>query len=253
MGNNIYSPKIAHLRFYEELNDFLPQEKKKSVFPYYFINSPSIKDVIESCGVPHTQVDMILANSKSVDFNYKIHNKDIISIYPVFEIFDISSITKLKKKPLRTIRFILDVHLGKLTRYLRMLGFDTKYSNKYKIQEIITIAKNEERIIISRNRQLLKHKEITHGYCLVSSDPKTQLRKIIDYFNLYEQMEPFTRCMICNGILKSVKKKEIVDKLPKKVKEIQNCFKRCSNCSKIYWKGTHFKRMNKLIKSLGYN
>ncbi|KKK84713.1 hypothetical protein LCGC14_2780570, partial [marine sediment metagenome] len=117
----------ADFRFYEELNDFLPEGKRKTTFSLIFKGNPAVKDVIESIGVPHTEVDLILANSKSVDFFYQLKNGDIVSVYPVFESLDISSAAHLRAKPLRRTKYILDVHLGKLANYLRMLGFDTLY------------------------------------------------------------------------------------------------------------------------------
>ena len=121
----------ATFRFYEELNDFLPKEKRKKRFEHNFIDRASVKDVIESFGVPHTEVDLIIVNGESKNFSYIINDGDDISVYPVFESIDISNLQKLRPEPLREPKFILDVHLGTLARYLRMLGFDTNYRNDY--------------------------------------------------------------------------------------------------------------------------
>ncbi|MDH3268303.1 MAG: twitching motility protein PilT, partial [Ignavibacteria bacterium] len=77
-----------YLRFYEELNDFLPEERKKKRFVHNYIDRASVKDLIESIGVPHTEVDLILVNGKSVNFKYLIDDRDEVSVYPVFESFD---------------------------------------------------------------------------------------------------------------------------------------------------------------------
>src|SRR5262249_47787352 len=151
-------------RFYEELNDFLPLEKKKNSFLYSFSETASIKDIIESLGVPHTEVDLIVVNGESVDFSRQLTQGDHVSIYPVFEAFDISPIIKLRPAPLRNTRFILDVHLGKLARYLRLLGFDTFYETHCDDAQIISIAKNEHRIILTRDVGILKNKQVTHGH-----------------------------------------------------------------------------------------
>jgi len=242
--------KTVHLRFYEELNDFLPLDKRKIRFSHSFKNHPSIKDMIESLGIPHTQVDFILSNNNSVDFNYIVQNGDDISVYPIFESLNIQNISKLRPTPLRQIKFIADVHLGKLARYLRMLGFDTIYKNDFLKREIIKIAKSEKRIILSRSRELLKIKDITHGYCIASTDTEKQLKLILNRFDLTKNIKPFSRCMICNSKLKSVPKEKIIDKVPPKVKELQNDFAQCPNCKKIYWKGTHYIRMKKFIDNL---
>ena len=245
--------KTVHLRFYEELNDFLPLDKRKTRFSHSFKNNPSIKDMIESLGIPHTQVDFILSNNRAVDFNYIVQNGDDISVYPVFESLNIQNISKLRPTPLRQIKFIADVHLGKLARYLRMLGFDTFYQNNYTPNQIIKISKSDKRIILSKSRELLKRKEVTHGYCLTSSDIRKQLKSVLNRFNLYDNIIPFFRCMICNTNLKSVSKEKIIDRIPKKVKEWQKEFKICPKCERIYWKGTHYESMMEFIEKITKN
>ncbi|MBN1293701.1 MAG: twitching motility protein PilT, partial [Candidatus Latescibacteria bacterium] len=143
--------KHAQFRFYEELNDFLPTEKRKIDFTYEFDGTPSIKDVVEALGVPHTEIDLILVNGASVDFSYHMCDVDIISVYPVFESLDISPVTHLREKPLREPKFILDVHLGKLAKYMRLLGFDTVYDNLYDDHEIVALAVAQKRTILTRD------------------------------------------------------------------------------------------------------
>ncbi len=242
--------KTAYLRFYEELNNFLPKEKKKIRFTHQFNNNPTVKDMIESFDIPHTQVDLILVNDKSVDFSYIVQDGDNISVYPVFESLNIKNISKVREEPLREIKFLVDFHLGKLARYLRMLGFDTLYQNKYNPSKIIKISKSEKRIIISKSRQLLKIKDITHGYCLTESNPEKQLKKVLYRFDLYANINPFSRCIICNTKLKPVNKETVIDKIPEKVKELHQEFATCQNCKKIYWKGTHYENMIKFIDRL---
>ena len=123
--------KIARFRFYEELNDFLPREKRKVSFDYHFEGNPGIKDVIEALGVPHAEVDMLLVNGQSVDFEYQLQDGDRVAVYPVFESMDISAVSKVRQVPLREPKFVLDVHLGKLAKRLRLLGFDTLYRNDF--------------------------------------------------------------------------------------------------------------------------
>jgi len=242
--------KEIFLRFYEELNNFLPSEKRKTQFKYISKSKQSIKDIIESCGVPHTQVDLILVNGKSVDFSYIAKDGDRISVYPVFESVDIKDITNLRPEPLREIKFILDRHLGKLARLLRMLGFDTKYDPSIDREQLIKKSKNEGRIIISRSRELMKNNEVTHGYCLTETAPGEQLKKILSRFDLTDEIIPFSRCFICNSTLESIEKSEIVDRLPPKVRKSQQDFTICPNCNKLYWKGSHYKMMKNFIENL---
>lgn len=238
------------LRFYEELNDFLPLSKRRKQFEYISQTRQSIKDIIESCGVPHTQVDLILVNSRSVDFSYIIESNDKVSVYPVFESLDIEDVTRLRPKALRQTKFILDVHLGKLVRLLRMLGFDTAYNPKNNQKELIRKSKQEKRILISCSRELMKHKEITHGYCLRDTEPKKQLKDILIRFNLLRKITPFSRCFICNAKLQGVKKSKVKERIPPKVRKKQDEFTICPDCDKLYWKGTHFKKMKVYIRNL---
>ena len=151
------------IRFYEELNFFLHQEKRKKLIEEYCREGTTVKALIEICGVPHTEVDLVLINGESESFSYQLKENDRISVYPVFETFDISGISKVRPAPLRVIKFILDVHLGKLAKRLRLLGFDTLYSNAYQDEEISEISKDEKRIILTRDRGCLNEKSLPMG------------------------------------------------------------------------------------------
>ena len=235
-------------RFYEELNDFLPAARRKIQFSYSFRGNPSVKDAIEAIGVPHVEVDMILANGESTDFSYKIKDGDTFSVYPVFESLNIVPVTHLKGRPLRITRFICDVHLGKLARYLRLFGFDTYFRGDLDDNEIIDISILEKRIILTRDTGLLKNKKVTHGYRIRSVDAPDQLKEICIRLDLKRSINPFTLCMECNGKLEDVSKSEIRDRLLPLTKRYYRKFKRCSNCDRVYWNGSHYKRMNNLIK-----
>jgi uncharacterized protein with PIN domain len=240
----------AHFRFYAELNDFISNPVKGTNVAYSFQGSPSVKDAIEAQGIPHTEVDLILANGISVDFHYHLQPGDRISVYPIFESMDISPVIRLRQKPLRETRFILDVHLGKLARLLRMLGFDSLYRNDYADPELVAIALNEKRVILTKDRGILKIKSVTHGYCVRSSTPNQQIFEILNRFDLYSQIHPFFRCMDCNGVISPVNKKDIQERLEKKTRQYYNEFSICSKCEKLFWKGTHYNKMKHYIDQL---
>ena len=240
----------VYLRFYEELNDFLHKEKRKKRFAHKYIDRTSIKDLIESLGVPHTEVDLILVNNKSVNFKYLINDGDDISVYPVFESFDISDVQHLRPKPLRKPKFIADVHLGRLTRYLRMLGIDVLYKNNFNDDEIVQLSSNERRAILTKDRGILKRNEVTHGYFVRSTKVEEQVKEILSRFNLQKEIKEFYRCIECNSLLKPIKKEKIIDQLPPKVARLQNEFFECRLCNKIYWKGSHYHKMLSLIKQI---
>jgi hypothetical protein len=241
---------VAYFRFYEELNDFLPPGKKKKLFPYEFSGTPSVKDAVEAIGVPHVEVDLILVNSLSVEFSYKLKDQDILSVYPVFESFDISSVTHLREKPLRDLKFISDVHLGKLTRYLRLCGIDTYCQTDLNDAEIIDLAISDQRVILTRDKGLLKNKKVTHGYWIRSQYPRKQLKEIFLRFDIGNRIALFTRCMECNGRLRDVSKKEILDRLLPGTRQYYRKFKMCDDCNRIYWNGSHYQNMKKELKTL---
>ena len=241
---------IAQFRFYEELNDFLPPAKRKKEFSYHFDGNPSIKDAIEAIGVPHTEVDLILVGGRSVGFNYHLQDNDRVSVYPVFESLDISPIIRLRDAPLRRTAFILDIQLGKLTRHLRMLGFDALYRNDYEDAEIIRIALEERRIILTRDIGILKNKTVTHGYWVRSKRSEEQLKEVVRRFDLRDQIKPFSRCLICNCKVAMIDKRDIIDRLPPKTRANFDEFYHCSICDKVYWKGSHYQKMEKKIQTI---
>lgn len=239
--------KTVHLRFYAELNNFLPQRERQKSIEYSFPGPITVREVIESMKVPPAEVDLILVNGKPVDYEYHVNDLDYISIYPVFEHFDISTVSQLRKVPLRISKFILDAHLGKLAKYLRIFGFNTLYKNDFSDNAIREIANRESRIILTRDRDLLNSKNVTHGYYVRAIHPKEQLAEIIDKFDLYSQFNPFSRCINCNHELQEVHKMEIRDEIDSDTWKIFDDFYKCPDCNKIYWKGSHYERMNEFI------
>jgi uncharacterized protein len=242
--------RVAEFRFYEELNDFLPLERQKRAFPHEFAGTPSVKDTIDALWVPHTEVDLILLEGESVGFDALLFGGERVAVYPVFEALDISPLIHLRPHPLRSTRFILDVHLGKLARYLRLLGFDSLYRNDFDDAEIIAISLSQRRIILTRDKGILKTGAVTHGYWLREIRPKAQLREVVRALNLERSIKPFSRCMVCNFELCRVEKEEIVDLLPERVREKQDKFVRCSGCHRIFWAGSHYVRLRELVKEL---
>ena len=241
---------IAIFRFYAELNDLLPADKRFQGIRQEFKGRQTVKHLIESQGIPHTEVDLILVDGRSVDFSYIPQEGDFISVYPVFETFDISSLIRLRPKPLREPRFVLDGHLGRLVTYLRMLGFDTLYQNDYSDEELASISVNETRILLTRDRGLLKRDQVTHGYLITTRDPRQQLLAVVRRFDLISSFKPFSRCIACNGVLVTVSKVDVIDQLEPNTKRFYEHFKRCENCGKVYWKGSHHERMLSLIEGV---
>ena len=238
----------AYFRFYEELNDFLPPSRRKKRFFCEFLGTPSVKHIIEALGVPHPEVDLVVVNGLSVDFRYRLSHGDQVSVYPVFESLDISPIVRLRPEPLRKIKFILDVHLGKLVRMLRLLGFDCLYRNDYDDPEIVRISVEENRTILTRDRHLLQAGAVIRGYWVRSGDADVQLEEVLRRFDLYSRIRSFRRCLRCNGEIKKVRKEDVLEKLEPKTILYYNAFYQCGLCGQVYWKGTHFDRLTEKIE-----
>ncbi|MGC9352366.1 MAG: Mut7-C RNAse domain-containing protein [Mariniphaga sp.] len=247
-----HSPVIRKVkfRFYEELNDHLPKHWKKKAFDYEFKGNPAIKNSIQAIGVPHGEVDLILVNGKSVDFNYQMQGGEEISVFPKFESLDISPLIKLRPSPLRETRFVVDVNLGKLAQKLRLLGFDTLFRNDFEDDEIIEISLKEKRIILTRDKGILKQNAVTHGYFIRNDEPKKQLTEVIERFQLQNAFRPFSRCSNCNGELEKVSKTNLTAILPDDTLNYYHEFWKCTGCGKIYWEGSHFGKILNWIDRL---
>jgi uncharacterized protein len=238
----------VQLRFYEELNDFLPPQRRKVTFTHELTRRTSVKDLIESFGVPHTEVEVILVNGESVDFSYIVQAGDRISVYPMFESLDVTPLIRLREKPLRNPRFVVDANLGQLARYLRLVGFDAIYQNNFTDTEVAQLSSQERRIVLTRDRALLRHKIITHGYFVRAVKPREQVREVLARLDLYRAVRPFTRCLRCNGELEAVDKETVLEQLEPKTKQYYHHFRRCKSCGQAYWRGSHFDRMEQLCE-----
>ena len=237
-------------RFYAELNDLLAPDRRAIAFEHPCDGQSTVKDSIESLGVPHTEVDLILVNGASVDFDYRLRPGDCVSVYPVFESIDIAPVARVRPEPLRETRFILDMHLGRLAAYLRMLGFDTLYRNDYRDQELARISRDDRRILLTRDRGLLKRSAVTHGHLMRETIPRRQLAEVVERFDLVRSMAQVERCLRCNTILHAVEKEAVAGRLPPRVRQFYNEFLTCATCLRVYWKGSHYQRMQKLVQEI---
>lgn len=240
----------AGFRFYAELNDHLPPAQQFQTLEKTFFVSPSVKDAIESFGVPHAEVELILANGKTVDFSHPLHDGDRIAVFPVFEALDVAPELRIRREPLREPKFVLDAHLGKLAAYLRMLGFDTAYQICASDPDLAQISKDEKRILLTRDRGLLKRAAVTHGYWIREIDSRRQAAETITRFDLRRLVRPFTRCMACNGSISVVAKEAIRERVPEQVWERHERFRTCLQCRRVYWEGTHYAWMVDKIAQL---
>ncbi|MEW6710526.1 MAG: Mut7-C RNAse domain-containing protein [Candidatus Riflebacteria bacterium] len=235
------------IRFYEELNDFIRADYRKIQVEKVLKHCTTVKDLIESFGVPHTEVDLILVNGNSCDFDRRVSDGDRISVYPVFESFDISDVTRLQQRPLRDLHFIADCHLGTLAQKLRLLGFDVEYDNRAEDESLVDAVVNRRKILLSRDRRLLMRRVIDRGYFIRSQIPHEQVVEVIKRFDLGKQIRPFTRCARCNGILERVEKEAVLSLLEPKTKLYFEDFFQCGLCRQVYWQGSHLDKIQNFI------
>ncbi|MGE5123684.1 MAG: Mut7-C RNAse domain-containing protein [Acidobacteriaceae bacterium] len=224
--------------FRSELNDFLPHYRRGTTFIIECEAHQTIKHLIESLGVPHTEFGKVLVNGQPASSSDRLRESDQVTVYPADFL--------IQDEP----RFILDSHLGQLAIYLRMLGFDSLYQNDYQDKELSQISSEEGRILLTRDRRLLMRKAIRHGYCIHQTDPRQQAVEVLRRFKLLGQVKPFQRCLRCNSPLEAVGKQEIIDRLEPLTKIYYDEFHLCPACNQIYWKGSHYGHMLEMIAAL---
>jgi uncharacterized protein len=238
------------VRAYAELNDFLGPESRGVTVRRPFRSHQTVKDVLEAMGIPHTEVDLILVNGDPEDFSHRPNVGDRIAAYPMFEALDIGSTERLRPVPLRDPRFVVDVNLGRLARLLRVLGFDVWWSSEADDQTLTDISLNEQRILLTRDRALLKRRAITHGLFVHSEQPEQQTVEVIRRLDLRQRLTPLTRCLRCNGRLATVAKDEVIEHLEPLTRRYYDVFSRCAECGRIYWAGSHHSRLVSLVERL---
>jgi uncharacterized protein len=238
------------VRAYAELNDFLGPESRGVTVRRPFRSHQTVKDVLEAMGIPHTEVDLILVNGDPEDFSHRPNVGDRIAAYPMFEALDIGSTERLRPVPLRDPRFVVDVNLGRLARLLRVLGFDVWWSSEADDQTLTDISLNEQRILLTRDRGLLKRRAITHGLFVHSEQPEQQTVEVIRRLDLRQRLTPLTRCLRCNGRLATVAKDEVIEHLEPLTRRYYDVFSRCAECGRIYWAGSHHSRLVSLVERL---
>ncbi len=252
----------ATFRFYDELNGFLPRARRGREFATPCARAATVKHMIEALGVPHTEAALVLVNGESSGFGRLLEEGDRVAVYPRFGMLDVRSLSRLPQ-PLQIVqesqeshdsriapRFVADAHLGGLARLLRMAGFDTLYDNGYRDDEIVAIAARDDRIVLTRDRELLKRRAVSRGCYLHAIKPEIQFRELFDRLGLAPGAQPFSLCLHCNLALRAVDKALVLDALPPSVRELHEEFTTCEACRRVYWKGSHHKRMRALLDTV---
>ena len=238
------------VRFIAGLDDLLPPGRRGHPLTIDVAPGTTVKDLAESLGVPHTEIAAIVVNGVSVDFEHQVGAGDRIRVYPVSEAPDVSPLVRLDPPPPRPPRFALDVHLGRLARSLRFLGFDCIWANDVADDELAATSEVEQRILLTRDRGLLKRASVVHGYLVRETDRRRQIAEVLTRFDLFGAISPFGRCLECNGVLEPVSKEEVEDRLPPRTRRDYDDFRECRRCGRIYWKGSHYDRLAALVEDV---
>jgi uncharacterized protein with PIN domain len=203
--------------------------------------------MIEALGVPHTEVELVLVNGEGAGLDLLVEEGDRVAVYPHFTRFDVARLAPAPMLPAGRVRFVADAHLGGLARLLRMAGFDTIYDNGLRDDQIEAMAVDEERVVLTRDRDLLMRRTIAYGCYVRALKAEEQLREVVKRLGIADRARPFTRCLHDNAPLRAVAKDAVAERLPPMVAASQEEFSTCTLCGRVYWKGSHWQRMNAVL------
>lgn len=237
----------ATFTFHGSLNYFLHRRQKNKPVIQEFDWRGTIKDMIASIAPPHPEIELIVVNGESVNWDYIVQDGDAVDVYPDFDTVELANKVILLPPYQGKPKFILDTHLGRLAAYLRMMGFDTLYKNDYEDDVLAEVSASENRILLTRDIGVLKRGIVVYGYFVRETDPRKRLHEINARYDLSSHIDPFGRCMTCNGELRSVDKESIREQIPEDTYNTFDDYHQCQSCEKIFWKGSHYEKMQRLI------
>jgi uncharacterized protein len=232
----------ASFCFSSELETFLEREKRGHAFQYTCARAATLKNAIEALGVPHTEIGAVTVNGQPATLQRIVREGDTVEVKGSDPFY-----IEKGSDPF----FLADAHLGGLARFLRMLGFDTVHRNAFDDAEIRRLASEEPRIVLTRDRELLKCREIRRGCYVRALKPEAQLQEVAARYGLAPLARPFTLCLHCNLALESVSHDAVAHRVPEKVLLLQETFTHCRGCARVYWPGSHYQRMQERLRACG--
>ena len=241
-------PFTVRLHVYGDLDFFFGSRTRRGEVERHLSEKTSVKDVIESSGIPHPEVDLILVNGNPVDFGYTVTVDAEIELYPPR--IQSSNFTDKRLQATAITEFIADGHLGKLVRDLRLLGIDVAYDAAAEDRQLVEIASRNNRALLTRDRRLLMHAAVQHGYYLRSQNPLEQTIEVLRRFDLGFILSPFSRCLRCNALLEPAEKEKVIGQLEPLTKIYYDKFRRCTGCAQVYWSGSHFTKLQKRLEQI---
>ncbi|MCK9295364.1 MAG: Mut7-C ubiquitin/RNAse domain-containing protein [Desulfobulbaceae bacterium] len=239
------------VNFHGNLVDLLSGKSENGPFiTFHLERRTSVKDLIESFGVPHPEIEEIVVNGEMVDFAYIVEDGSQIEVFPISSQSNFFKPSLLRPDSLEFHRFVVDINVAKLASKLRQLGFDTLLPRNCDDAGLAAIAGCQRRILLTRDRNLLKRKIVEFGHLVRAEFPNDQLVEIIKLFGLKDKIKPYSRCFLCNGLLEPVAKEDILPFLEPLTKKYYHVFQRCLDCKKIYWFGSHRGMMDAILHEI---
>jgi uncharacterized protein len=235
------------MRFFGDLDEIATGTDRQGEIEVTFDATRSVKDAIEACGVPHTEVGLVIVDGESVGFAHRLVGDEHVAVYPPFTQIPVGTASKVDPEPLGEDRFVADVHLGRLVRRLRILGFDTLYRNDYDDDELAVISRDQRRWLLTRDRGLLMRSAVTHGYLVRSDDPTEQAVEVLRRFGLSGSIQPYARCAQCNGSIRATEKESVSHLLEEGTRRDYDVFSRCLDCGRVYWDGSHMDALDGFV------
>jgi uncharacterized protein len=242
-------PRI-HVRCYEELNEYLPPGRRKLRFEQAVAQGATVAGLLEMLGIPAQEVDLVLVDDESVGLGHRLYDGARVSVYPVFESFDIAPLARVGREPRRRLRFVADVHLGRLAGCLRMAGFDTLYRSDYTHGELVALASRVGRVLLTCDRALAGNRDLTRVYLVRAARAREQLAEVLERFDLYRLARPLTRCPRCNHPLAAVDRAVAAGHQPAAKAERDEGYWQCTGCDRLYREGPHVQRMRGILAAL---
>lgn len=233
---------IASFDVHSDLAAFLGPERRGGPFRYAVARAATLKNALEALGIPHTEVARLAVNGNPATLDRIVRDGDAVGV----EGWAAAGI----EQEVACLHFVADAHLGGLARFLRMLGYDTVHDNGLSDETIRTLASVSRRVVLTRDRELLKCREILFGAYVRALAPPLQLHEVARRFGLGRRARPFTLCLRCNVALSAVDKQAVIDCLPVSVAEQHENFQRCGSCKRVYWPGSHYAHMRAALAGL---
>jgi uncharacterized protein len=235
--------RSAEFRFSGVLNRFLAPARRDRAVEFAFDGTPAVKDPIEALGVPHTEVSEVRIDGAAVSLAYRLSGGEHVDVHPVFD----PAVPRTSVADIGAPAFVLDVHLGRLAGYLRLLGIDAQYDRTAHDDDLLATAMTTERRLLTRDTGLLKRTRRRQGAFVYATDPLRQVREVVERFGLMQRLAPFTRCSHCNLRVERIAAEEARPFVPARVAAHARAFSRCTGCGHVYWDGSHLQKLKERL------